>query len=225
MNKAELVEEVADQTGLTKRTSREAVDAIISAITDSLAGGEKVTLVGFGTFQVMERKARRGVNPQTGQTIQISAKNVPKFVPGKSLREKETREMGAFQEMGIRLDELGQKMKVITQKGAGKTSKQAKNFGKKLDEIGGKLKKVTQDGVEKLTTQTKTIAEVSKLRSQIRDIKRKREDKISRLGKITYESHLYKKLDNKDLKEIGEEIAKLEKEIRIKEEEIENLKK
>ena len=68
--------------------SREAVDAIISAMTDSLAGGERVTLVGFGTFQVMERKARKGVNPQTRETIQIPAKKVPKFGPGKGLREK-----------------------------------------------------------------------------------------------------------------------------------------
>jgi len=88
MNKAELVEEVANQTGLTKKTSREAVDAIVSAITDSLARKEKVTLVGFGTFQVRERKARKGVNPQTRKTIQIPAKKVPKFRPGKGLREK-----------------------------------------------------------------------------------------------------------------------------------------
>ena len=87
MNKAELVEEVANQTGLTKRTSREAVDAIISVITESLAREEKVTLVGFGTFEVMERKARRGVNPQTRESIQIPAKKVPKFKPAKSLRE------------------------------------------------------------------------------------------------------------------------------------------
>lgn len=88
MNKAELVQEVANQTGLTRRTSREAVNAIISAITDSLAREERVTLVGFGTFQVIERKARRGVNPQTRATIQIPAKKVPKFVPGKTLKEK-----------------------------------------------------------------------------------------------------------------------------------------
>jgi len=88
MNKAELVEEVANQTGLTKRTSREAVNAVISAMADYLAREEKVTLVGFGTFQVMERKARRGVNPQTRETIQILAKKVPKFKPGKDLREK-----------------------------------------------------------------------------------------------------------------------------------------
>jgi len=86
VNKAELVEEVANQTGLTKRTSREAVDAVISAITDSLVRDEKVTSVGFGTFQVMQRKARKGVNPQTRGTIQIPAKKVPKFVPGKGLR-------------------------------------------------------------------------------------------------------------------------------------------
>jgi len=88
VNKAQLVEEVANQTGLTKRTSREVVDAIISAITDSLAREERVTLVGFGTFQVRQRKARRGVNPQTRGTIQIPAKKVPKFKPGRGLREK-----------------------------------------------------------------------------------------------------------------------------------------
>jgi len=87
MNKAELVEKVANQTGLKKRTSREAVDAVISVMTDSLARQEKVTIVGFGTFQVMERKARKGRNPQTREAIQIPAKNVPKFKPGKGLRK------------------------------------------------------------------------------------------------------------------------------------------
>ncbi len=87
MNKAGLVEEVSSETGLTKKASREAVDAITSVITDSLAREEKVTLVDFGTFQVMERKARRGVNPQTRETIQIPVKKVPKFVAGKGLRE------------------------------------------------------------------------------------------------------------------------------------------
>jgi len=87
VNKAELVEEVSNQTGLTKKTSREAVDVITSVVTDALVGGEKVTLVGFGTFQIMERKARTGRNPQTGGIIQIPAKKVPKFRPGKDLRE------------------------------------------------------------------------------------------------------------------------------------------
>lgn len=86
MNKAELVEEVTNQTGLTKKAAREAVDTTTSVISDALARRDKVTLVGFGTFQVMERKARRGRNPQTGQTIQIPAKKAPKFRPGKGLR-------------------------------------------------------------------------------------------------------------------------------------------
>jgi len=88
MNKAELAVEVADQTGLTKKASREAVDAAISAITDSLARGEKVTLIGFGTFQVVSRKARTGRNPQTGAALQIPAKKVAKFLPGKTLKER-----------------------------------------------------------------------------------------------------------------------------------------
>ena len=87
MDKAGLIEEVTNQTGLTKKTSREVLDAITSVVTDALARGEKVTLVGFGTFQVMERKARKGVNPQTREAISIPAKKVPKFRPGKRLRE------------------------------------------------------------------------------------------------------------------------------------------
>ena len=66
------------------------MDAMTEAITDTFSKGEKVTLVGFGTFQVMERKARKGVNPQTRRTIQIPAKKVPKFRSGKSLREAVT---------------------------------------------------------------------------------------------------------------------------------------
>jgi len=88
MNKAELIEEVANQTGLTKKVSRKTVNAIISTITDSLAREEKVTIVGFGTFQVMGRKARRGVNPQTRKRLDIPAKKVVRFRAGKGLRER-----------------------------------------------------------------------------------------------------------------------------------------
>ena len=88
MNKAELVEKVANQVGLTKKNVGSIVDAFIETVRDSLSKGEKVTLVGFGTFQVTEKKARRGVNPQTKESIQIPAKKVPKFRPGKDLREK-----------------------------------------------------------------------------------------------------------------------------------------
>ena len=88
MNKGELVEQVSNWTGLTKKASREAVDAIASVITDTLARGEKVTLVGFGTFKLVQRKARTGRNPQTGQSIQIPAKKVPRFRPGKDLKDR-----------------------------------------------------------------------------------------------------------------------------------------
>ena len=88
MNKGELVEEVSGEVGLSKRETQKTIDAIIGTIEDTLAAGEKVTLVGFGTFGVRERKARTGRNPRTGASIQIPAKRVPKFVPGKTLREK-----------------------------------------------------------------------------------------------------------------------------------------
>ncbi|TKJ44663.1 hypothetical protein CEE35_07130 [Candidatus Aerophobetes bacterium Ae_b3b] len=87
MNKAELVETVAAEVGLTKKDINNVVDAMTSAITNSLARGERVTLVGFGTFLVQRRKARQGVNPQTRTRISIPAKDVPKFKPGRSLRE------------------------------------------------------------------------------------------------------------------------------------------
>ncbi len=88
MNKAELVEEVSGEVGLSKRETQKVIDAIIGTIGDTLAAGEKVTLVGFGTFGVRQRMARTGRNPQTGATIQIPAKKVPKFLPGKTLKER-----------------------------------------------------------------------------------------------------------------------------------------
>jgi len=87
VNKAELIDEIADKVGITKKDVGSVLDAVIGTIRDTLSRGEKVILVGLGTFQVMQRKARRGVNPQTREIIQIPAKKVPKFVPGKSLRK------------------------------------------------------------------------------------------------------------------------------------------
>jgi len=87
MNKAELVEEVARQTGLTKKVCRETMDKVLSTISDALAKREKVTLVGFGSFKVISRKSRKGRNPQTGEEIQIPAREVPKFDPGKDLKK------------------------------------------------------------------------------------------------------------------------------------------
>ena len=88
MNKAELIKEVSGKTGLTKKEAGNVVDAMTKTVTDTLSKGGKITLIGFGIFQVMKREARKGVNPQTKETIQIPAKKVPKFVPGKSLMEK-----------------------------------------------------------------------------------------------------------------------------------------
>jgi len=88
MNKGELVTEIAGKVGIRKKDVQNVIDAFIEKVKDALSKGEKVTLVGFGTFQVMERKARKGVNPQTRKAIQIPAKKVPKFVPGKGLRDE-----------------------------------------------------------------------------------------------------------------------------------------
>ncbi len=87
MNKAELVDEIADEVGLTKINVNKAINTIIEVISDVLFYGDKVTLVGFGTFKVIEKKARKGRNPQTGKEIQIPAKKVPKFLPGKKLKK------------------------------------------------------------------------------------------------------------------------------------------
>ena len=88
MNKADLIQEVANRSGLTKKDSESAVDAIIDGITESLAKGGKVQLVGFGTFEVRSRKAREGRNPATGETIKIEASKVPAFKAGKALKDK-----------------------------------------------------------------------------------------------------------------------------------------
>ncbi|HDD64615.1 MAG TPA: HU family DNA-binding protein [Firmicutes bacterium] len=86
MNKADLIEAVAEVVG-TKKEAAAAVDAMLDAIKKSLKKGEPVTLVGFGTFKVAKRKARKGRNPQTGEEIKIPAKKVPVFKPGSELKK------------------------------------------------------------------------------------------------------------------------------------------
>lgn len=86
MNKKELVEEVAAVLS-TKKEAQAAVEAVFEAITKSLKKGKDVSLMGFGSFKVAKRKARNGRNPQTGAVIKIKAKKVPKFIPGKNLKE------------------------------------------------------------------------------------------------------------------------------------------
>ena len=87
MNKAMLVSEVAKKTELPKNKAQEVVDALTESITAALAKGEKVQILGFGTFEVRARAARKGRNPQTGKAIKIPATKVPAFKPGKALKE------------------------------------------------------------------------------------------------------------------------------------------
>jgi len=87
MNKAELVDAVAKKTGETKRMSEGFVDALVETITSAVAKGEKVSIVGFGSFEKKTRGARQGRNPRTGQTIQIAAKSYPSFTPGKAFKD------------------------------------------------------------------------------------------------------------------------------------------
>jgi DNA-binding protein HU-beta len=87
LNKAELVSLVAEKAGLTKKDADKAVAAVFDGIQETLQKGDKVQLVGFGTFEVRDRSARTGRNPRSGETIEIPASRVPAFKPGKALKE------------------------------------------------------------------------------------------------------------------------------------------
>jgi DNA-binding protein HU-beta len=87
VNKGDLIEKIAADAKLTKTQAAAAFDTVIGSVTASLKKGQKVTIVGFGTFSVSKRKARTGRNPQTGAPIKIGAKKVPKFTPGSELKK------------------------------------------------------------------------------------------------------------------------------------------
>ena len=87
MNKADLVAKVAESTGFTKKDATKAVEATLEAISQALASNDKVQLIGFGNFEVRERAARKGRNPQTGIEIDIPASKIPAFKPGKALKD------------------------------------------------------------------------------------------------------------------------------------------
>lgn len=87
MNKTELIEVVATKAEMTKKDAAEAINAFTEVVTEQLAKGEQIQILGFGTFVVSERKAREGKNPQTGETIKIDACKVPKFKVGKCLKD------------------------------------------------------------------------------------------------------------------------------------------
>jgi len=87
MNKTELVKAVSSQAELSQKDAANVVDAVFDTISNTLAKEEKIQLIGFGTFEVRERSARKGRNPQTGEEIEIAASKVPAFKPGKELKE------------------------------------------------------------------------------------------------------------------------------------------
>ncbi|TCP31651.1 nucleoid protein Hbs [Scopulibacillus darangshiensis] len=87
LNKTELINAVAESTQLSKKDATKAVDSVFSTIADALKEGSKVQLIGFGNFEVRERSARKGRNPQTGEEIDIPASKVPAFKPGKALKD------------------------------------------------------------------------------------------------------------------------------------------
>ena len=87
MNKTELIEHIAQQADISKAAATRALEATISAVTATLKNGDDVSLVGFGTFAVSKREARTGRNPRTGVTIKIAEAKVPKFRPGKALKD------------------------------------------------------------------------------------------------------------------------------------------
>ncbi len=88
MNKGELVDQVAVRTGLTKAQVSAAIDATLDTIVDSVVSGEKVSILGFGSFESRERSARQGLNPKTGEKIKIPAKKVPAFTAGKLFKDR-----------------------------------------------------------------------------------------------------------------------------------------
>ena len=96
MNKTELVAAVAQKAELSKKDAEKAVAAVTAAITDALCAGDKVQLVGFGTFEVRNREARTGKNPRTGEAIQIAASKVPAFKAGKALKDVVNNEFKRF---------------------------------------------------------------------------------------------------------------------------------
>jgi DNA-binding protein HU-beta len=87
MNKTELIARVSELSDLTKKDATKAVEAVFDSISESLKTGDKVQLIGFGNFEVRERSARKGRNPQTGEEIEIAASKVPAFKPGKALKD------------------------------------------------------------------------------------------------------------------------------------------
>ncbi|TKJ43208.1 hypothetical protein CEE35_09035 [Candidatus Aerophobetes bacterium Ae_b3b] len=132
--------------------------------------------------------------------------------------------MGGFEELGKRLDKLAEKVKSRTQEEAEKAGVEIKEWGKRLDELGEKIKKITQEGVEKVSGETKGIVQITKLRSEIREIEKDIDTLTKQLGVKTYQLHLENKIGNVELKKLGGKITQFKKDIEAKEKGIQRLR-
>ena len=87
MNKVELISAMAEESGISKKDTEKVLNAFVNTVTKAMKSGDKIQLIGFGTFEVTERPAREGRNPQTGKTVKIAASKAPKFKAGKALKD------------------------------------------------------------------------------------------------------------------------------------------
>lgn len=132
--------------------------------------------------------------------------------------------MGGFEELGKRLDKLGEGIRTAAQSQVQKTASEAKDWRKKLDNLGDRIKKTTQEGIDRFTTETKEFGQITRLRSQVRQSKKDMENMLKLIGEKTYELHLQKKIGHKELKNLGAKITRLRKDIETKERQIRSLR-
>jgi len=137
---------------------------------------------------------------------------------------KGDKKMGGFEELGKRLDKLAEKVKSRTQEEAEKAGVEINEWGKRLDELWEKIKKITQEGVEKVSGETKGIVQITKLRSEIREIEKDIDNLTKQLGAKAYQLHLEKRIGNVELKKLGGMITHLKKSVVAKEREIRRLR-
>lgn len=133
--------------------------------------------------------------------------------------------MGRFEKLGERLDRLAQELRTATHNGIERTTKETREWRKYLDDLAEKIRKTSQEGLERFTTETKEFGQITKLRSQARDRKREFQDKLQRMGEIAFRLKIYEKMEEEELKKLGEEISSLEREIKEKEGQIQKLKR
>lgn len=137
---------------------------------------------------------------------------------------KKSGKTGGFQELGKKLDEIAEAVGERAEKGAEKAGTEIKDWRRTLDELGEKVKKAAQEGVEKSTLEIKEMVEVTKLRSEMRQVEREIESALKELGEKTYRLHLEKRIGNVELKKLGAKVTRLRKTIETKEKDIGRLR-